>query len=415
MTFQALLMITWLGLALQVHSVPVYGDHPWNHFTTAQPGVGSDPLFHGIESDINAGAYSGHFLPSVQAEFAQHYPHNAYQAPLAAKQEQLAHTWNPVQWTAPDSAEPLSSSHPWNREHSAPGAVVQTDAYHWQNAIQPHEIDQDDAVMHDLGFSAQEQDPGHVSSSNFNPEHSFWPAQPYAFKPDQALPSSSDGSWDRLSPGQWQKMLEETPLTLAERQALAHVVPVVQQQAQFRQTLQSAADTAAQTWNVEGAVEAKKNYVPTRTAVQDRIDRFVLPSSPKYLNPNAKGASQYMVSMPGGQKRKQTLRIAATANLADKLSSSRLSGTQLLAQSQSWPEMGLRVKYAQSPGMFYGLIDAEHVKGYFPDLPEQDKRMLNKGDIAVVKIRRIKPAEYTYRLYSVLDRELFKSGVWIFL
>ncbi|GAC98405.1 hypothetical protein PHSY_005999 [Pseudozyma hubeiensis SY62] len=141
------------------------------------------------------------------------------------------------------------------------------------------------------------------------------------------------------------------------------------------------------------------------TPLQKLTAHYSIPKHSDLVQHRPEGTVIFYGLNGAGTKR---LRLGTTPNVADTLSSVRLSGGRLLADRATWKKMGMRMLFAQSPKVAYGIVESSIFKGFFPWLPEADAEKLRDGTVAMIEVQK-EEFGYSYKLFSVFDTTLFRG------
>lgn len=433
-----------------VYTLPTWGS--WgtpasSSLTYHGSGLTSDGSPSSVEGDFASAAAAGHAHQWMHGDSAQHFHHldpNNLQIP--ADHGGLTHVWSlhvsppgnlnveqmqramgayeavPLQETMQESPSLNAETTPWS-----------ISGRRWR----PVPI-----LMQDLGSPS-------VSTSSFFPAEDRIKLQTLA----QHQSSAHD---------QWKAARDELPLTLAERHALAqteaqwkgshHAMisddahwsiptvlasseqaasqsstysswshpafpdaaeplaePVSSPQVHGGQTDSNADEAHHHFWESRGAIIADNSWNPPypRTFFQERIEKAGFAPKSELLQPRTEGKARFYGAIQKGTSTRGLLRYASVPDLAAQMTLVRLSGKRLLALRDVWNRIGLKLLFAQTDNVAYGIADARLLKGFFPRLSEEDKQKLPDGQVAIIQVEKVGKT-YQYNLYGVLDSAFFR-------
>lgn len=283
--------------------------------------------------------------------------------------------------------------------------------YHAQTKAQAHVHSQPLISGHDTGSTS-----GVMRALNFIPEHSSLS--------NQAAAASVGGP----------DLSHREALTLVQHQALAqaraqlraphhaHVNPEAQWQSstalvppQLTQsqekapTPQSRIDSELEHWRMwsHGQVFSDNSWVPPfkPTELQEKLADFKLTG---LLKPRHEGMAKFYNVLHPRRSAQALVRYAGDPDLARKISLVPLSKSLLLSDRELWSKLDLRILFAQSPVVAYGVVDGQLLKSAFPSMTPEDKAKLADGHVAVIQIEKPGARGYSYRLFSVLNQAPFR-------
>lgn len=211
-----------------------------------------------------------------------------------------------------------------------------------------------------------------------------------------------------------EKILEDAPLAHAPHSATDSVIPPgvsfeLRPRKRPSATPQRPASTLPSSFDAgEKVVHVDPNWEPPvdLTELQRRLRRTHFPEQYAYLlqpkdGPTAK--FYYALDRFHRTSSKGRVRLVKDPIVLDHMSLLRLSGQRLEGARGLWHKMNFRWLFAESMEYAYGVIDAQLLRGYFPDLDPRDKALLPDGSVAIVQVKKSGPRGYSYRLWSVLD------------
>lgn len=181
----------------------------------------------------------------------------------------------------------------------------------------------------------------------------------------------------------------------------------------FGSSIRSASDNGRQIDQEKSAqdnlfeqvdAQADEDWQPPegRTVLQERLGSLRFPFHSRYLMPPRSEKARFYgaVRRSSGQG---LVRYSADPGLAQRITLARLSGHRLVGSRDVWRKLNLRILFAATDIVAYGVVESQLLKGFFPTLSRVDRNLLPDGTAAIIQIVKAGRRGYWYHLHGVFD------------